>query len=116
MTSGLLRGALALLLSTLCIALPAQTCRNDIRATAPDSRYTDNGDGTVTDAATGLMWQQCPEGLWGAGCAMGAATTFIDWQDALEFAAAAELAGIWIGDSETARSWPLLWNIAAYGW
>lgn len=31
-------------------------------ATAPDSRYTDNGDGTVTDLATGLIWKQCAEG------------------------------------------------------
>ena len=23
-----------------------------------DSRYTDNGDGTLTDSATGLMWQE----------------------------------------------------------
>ena len=24
--------------------------------------YTDNGDGTVTDTATGLMWQRCSVG------------------------------------------------------
>ena len=25
----------------------------------PDSRYTDNGDGTITDNETSLMWMQC---------------------------------------------------------
>lgn len=38
-----------------------------------NSRYTDHGDGTVSDARTGLMWKQCPEGLSGAACAAGTA-------------------------------------------
>jgi hypothetical protein len=33
-----------------------------------DSRYNNNGDGTVTDTTTQLMWKQCPEGTQGAGC------------------------------------------------
>jgi len=36
--------------------------------TTADSRYNDNGDGTVTDTTTQLMWKQCPEGTQGAGC------------------------------------------------
>jgi len=38
-------------------ALPAiaQTCYGNVTATAPDSRYTDNRDGTVTDHRTKLM-------------------------------------------------------------
>ena len=70
----------------------AQTCRNDIRATAPDSRFKDNGNGTVTDLATGLIWKQCAEGLSGAGCATGSPTTF-NWQKALQQAANANFAG-----------------------
>lgn len=38
-----------------------------------NSRYTDHGDGTVSDAKTGLMWKQCSEGLGGAACATGTA-------------------------------------------
>ena len=33
-----------------------------------DANYTDNGDGTVTDLTTQLMWKQCPEGAQGTGC------------------------------------------------
>jgi hypothetical protein len=38
--------------------------------TAPTSRFTDNGDGTVTDRVTLLMWKRCDEGKsWdGVGC------------------------------------------------
>jgi hypothetical protein len=82
--------ALGLLLAAGTAA--AQTCRDDIRATAPDSRFIDNGNGTVTDLATGLIWKQCAEGLSGSGCATGSATHFT-WQQALQHAAAAEFAG-----------------------
>lgn len=71
----------------------AQTCRDDISATAPDERFTDNGDGTVTDAGTRLMWKQCAEGLSGENCLTGAAYAYT-WQEALQAAAdAAEFAG-----------------------
>ena len=70
----------------------AQTCRDDIPATAPDSRFTDNGNGTVTDAATGLMWKQCAEGQSGVGCTSGSAVAFT-WQQALVAAGAADFAG-----------------------
>lgn len=61
----------------------AQTCNPAVPATAPANRYTDNGDGTVTDIATTLMWKQCAEGLSGAGCATGAGMS-INWQQALQ--------------------------------
>lgn len=66
-----------------------QTCRDDILATAPDSRYQDNGDGTVTDLTTGLIWKQCAEGLSGADCGDGSAVT-VTWQAALELAKASD--------------------------
>jgi hypothetical protein len=47
----------------------------------PDGQYLDNGDGTVTDNETGLMWQQCLSGMSGAGCATGTAATY-NWMDA----------------------------------
>jgi hypothetical protein len=64
----------------------AQICRDDIPATAPDSRFEDNGDGTVTDLATGLIWKQCTEGLSGRDCTTGSPSTFT-WQQALQHAA-----------------------------
>jgi hypothetical protein len=85
----------ALLSATLAAPFPtqaAQTCNDAIVASAPDSRYQDNGDGTVTDLATGLIWKQCAEGLSGPDCATGSAQTFT-WQAALQHAEAAVFAG-----------------------
>jgi hypothetical protein len=45
------------------------------------NNFTDNGDGTVTDNATGLMWMQNDSGEG------------MNWQEALEFAENAEFAG-----------------------
>jgi hypothetical protein len=61
----------------------AQKCFEGITATAPDSRYQDHGDGTVTDLQTGLQWQQCSLGLSGSGCATGEITSFV-WGQALQ--------------------------------
>jgi len=50
------------------------------------TRFVDNGDGTITDKATGLMWVQ--DGT-GAGCNNGATLTWnnaIDWAEGLTFA------------------------------
>lgn len=86
---------LLLALVLCCIGLgaeAAQACRDDIPATAPDSRFQANGDGTVTDVTTGLIWKQCAEGLSGVGCTTGSAETFT-WQRALQRAEAAVFAG-----------------------
>lgn len=89
----MLRWPLAAGLLVLCGAVPAaQTCNAAIAATAPDSRYRNNGDGTVSDLATGLVWKQCAEGLSGAGCATGNVETF-SWQQALQRAETAVFAG-----------------------
>ncbi len=48
----------------------------------PTSAFTIHGNGTVTHALTGLMWKQCVQGLSGAGCANGSATT-MTWSAAL---------------------------------
>lgn len=46
-----------------------------------ENNFVDNGDGTITDLATGLMWMQNDSG-----------TTY-DWQDALEYAEDLSYAG-----------------------
>lgn len=43
--------------------------------------YTDNGNSTISDNATGLMWEKCNYGLSGASCATGSATK-VAWSTA----------------------------------
>ncbi|WP_295457261.1 DUF1566 domain-containing protein [uncultured Thiodictyon sp.] len=85
--------AAVLLLSAVGAGAVAQTCNTRIPSTAPDSRFTEHGDGTVSDAATGLMWMQCTVGVSGVGCLNGAAATFT-WQNALQQAMVANAAGV----------------------
>lgn len=41
-----------------------QTCRFDsIKKAAPNERYLNNGDSTITDLETGFIWMQCTVGL-----------------------------------------------------
>lgn len=86
-------------LAGLCLALVAggalaQTCKYEsIRATAPASRFADNGDGTVTDEASGLQWKRCSEGQsWNGATCTGSATAHT-WRGALQLADAASYAG-----------------------
>ncbi len=46
-----------------------------------ENQFSDNGDGTITDLATGLMWQQSDD------------STGRNWQEALEYAETLTLAG-----------------------
>lgn len=46
--------------------------------------YMDNGDGTVLDSVTGLVWRQCPAGLSGTNCSTGTAS-LLNWQDAFDY-------------------------------
>jgi hypothetical protein len=53
---------LILLISLLANGVNAQTCRDYIPDEHPNSRYTINNNGTVTDIQTNLMWKVCAEG------------------------------------------------------
>lgn len=64
----------------------AQSCLTSIVDTSPDTNFTDNEDGTVTDSTTGLMWMKCTIGqtynetdntCTGEG-------TVLTWQEALQ--------------------------------
>jgi len=48
--------------------------------------YTDNGNGTVTDTATGLVWQKCSrgQGTTVGNCTTGSATTS-SWTSAITY-------------------------------
>ena len=57
-----------------------------------DSRYQDNGDGTITDLETNLMWAQCSGGmLYDVGFCQGDSSP-VTWNIALENAGASALA------------------------
>ncbi|WP_177428214.1 Lcl C-terminal domain-containing protein [Candidatus Venteria ishoeyi] len=75
----------------MSVGVGAQTCDPSIEATAPASRFDINGDGTVTDRKTGLMWKQCLEGLSGIDCTGTASTT--TWEVALSAAEDSTFAG-----------------------
>ena len=62
----------------------AQTCPPGNERVAPNNRYTNHGNGTVTDSKTALMWKQCGEGQSGASCT-GTLTNQV-WQTALNTA------------------------------
>ena len=88
----LIGAVLGLMLTAAMTTASAQSCYDDIEATAPDSRYRDNGDGTVTDRVTNLIWKQCAEGLSGTACESGRALE-LTWSDALKWAADTQFAG-----------------------
>ena len=58
----------------------------------PTSNFADNGDGTVTDNLTGLMWKKCVQGLSGAQCGSGSVLV-LDWRSALAVAISDGTAG-----------------------
>jgi len=83
-------GVFYALIATLCWctpALAAQTCKTTIVASTPTADFTDNGDGTMTDSETGLMWKRCSEGfVWDGAICTGAAMSYT-WQGGLEWVA-----------------------------
>ena len=66
--------------------------RAGIQAVTPTSDFVDHGDGTVTHVSTRLMWKKCAEGLSGASCSGGSATTMM-WGAALAAADSSTFAG-----------------------
>jgi len=73
-------------------ACTAGNANGNVIESTPTSAFTDNGDGTVTHALTGLMWKQCAQGLSGAGCATGT-RALMSWSGALKDAVADRTAG-----------------------
>jgi hypothetical protein len=85
---------LTLLAAALLSTMPVSAaCTATVPATTPDSRFSDNGEGTVTDIRTGLVWKRCSEGQsWdGATCTETAST--YTWQTALQAGADSAFAG-----------------------
>ena len=77
-----------------------QFCKPEsIPASTPDSQLVDNGNGTVTDSATGLMWKKCSEGLSGDNCESGT-LDYLTWQGALQQPGAVNNAGGFAGHTD----------------
>ena len=64
---------------------PVWAACTSIPASTPDIALLDNGDYTITDLATGLMWKQCSEGQASDSLCSGNPWTY-NWQEALQVA------------------------------
>jgi hypothetical protein len=103
--------SLAMLIS---VPAMAQFCATDtIRPTINPEQMIDNGDGTVTDAKTGLMWMQCSLGqTWTANGCSGSPMSYT-WENALQAAALFNGKRL-TGASQISRSWVLWLNGSAF--
>jgi hypothetical protein len=62
----------------------AQTCDTSLYPfSTPTVRFTDNGDGTVTDTQSRLMWLRCALGQRWSGKSCLGQPALLDWQQAL---------------------------------
>lgn len=90
--SATLAGALGALSGTV-LADPPGGCAQDDTVSLPAERFRDNGDGTVTDVASRLMWMRCSMGQrWHSGACIGAAGV-ASWPEAQRHADQANLDG-----------------------
>lgn len=70
-------------MATAAFAQPPHVCqKTNIPEATPSARFVNNGDGTITDSNTDLMWKQCLEGLAGDECELGEALA-LNWAEAL---------------------------------
>jgi hypothetical protein len=92
---GFMRFPLLLLLLLISGNVVAeQTCdTSEFPLSTPTERFIDNGDGTVTDKVSGLMWMRCALGQeWSGGGCTGTAQGFA-WSAAGDAAAAVNEGG-----------------------
>ncbi len=67
--------------------LAEQTCDTGIYPlSAPTARFIDNGDGTVTDTATHMMWMRCSMGQTWTGTTCEGQAAAMPWQAAMDAA------------------------------
>ncbi|TGK23135.1 DUF1566 domain-containing protein [Leptospira yasudae] len=62
-------------------------------ASIPAFALTDNGNGTITDNNSGLLWEKCAKGLTGATCTIGTADLSLDWNGARGYCDTLNFAG-----------------------
>ena len=84
---------LILTCSVFVSQVQAQNIIEHIPSNTPNSRYEVHENGTVTDTATGLMWQRCTLGRdWDGNNCIGSDIAY-NWQYALQAASDSALAG-----------------------
>jgi hypothetical protein len=84
-----MRTSLGFVLLALCStrALADQSCDTSrYPLSAPTARFTDNGDGTVTDTQTHVMWMRCSMGQKWTGTTCDGTPTAMPWQAAQDAA------------------------------
>ena len=75
-----------------------QVCDTSIYPlSAPSGRFIDNGNGTVTDTATHMMWMRCSIGQSWTGSTCAGAATPMTWQAAMDAAGALNKQGGYAG-------------------
>lgn len=82
--------ASALMFSINHFTMAAQYCNTTIPTTIADGQLVENGDGTVTDTKTGLMWKQQSEKTDESG---GDYLGGYSWEEAISKAASSTYAG-----------------------
>jgi hypothetical protein len=75
-----------IMLLTIVISYPVMAaCVSAIPPTTPNSQLVDNGNGTITDTVTELIWKKCSEGQTNDENCTGSAT-LVNWSQALQAA------------------------------
>lgn len=70
--------------TTATAASTTQTCDTSLYPlSTPTARFTDNGDGTVTDTQSRLMWLRCALGQRWSGKSCLGQPALLSWQEAL---------------------------------
>tara|TARA_R110001583_G_scaffold1028_1_gene8879 strand:- start:83 stop:604 length:522 start_codon:yes stop_codon:yes gene_type:complete len=78
----------------------AQTCKDSILPRITEAQFIDHGDGTVSDAKTGLMWTVCTAGqVYSSDGCSGSSETY-QWGDGLQYVAALNAAGGFAGRAD----------------
>jgi len=76
------------------LAAAAQTCDTSLYPlSTPTVRFKDNGDGTVTDTQSRLMWLRCALGQRWSGKSCLGQPALLNWQEALERTASLNTGG-----------------------
>lgn len=70
----------------------AAECGRTGELSLEETPWTDNGDGTLGDERTDLMWKRCPEGLVGERCNRGR-LAYLTWEQAQTRARQSNFAG-----------------------
>lgn len=87
------------LISSLLLSSLANAVCESVAESTPNGELQDNGDGTVIDSTTGLMWKQCSEGQENDAACTGSVSAY-SWQEALQILETLNTNGGFAGHSD----------------